>query len=346
MSFPSISRLLSGSVSFILLLTLFGSPLSAKTKKQTNYTNNPVIARVDSQPLRISDIEDKQINDLRKQLFEILDIQLKKAAVEKLAQKNKTYADMPNFRVKDKEIRTMYETNGLSAKGSYEQFYPMIKQYLLQKKEMDHIDRLYTKAVKAGLIVSYLESPNDFLVKVPVETAYLWGNKRAKIMFLEFSDYQCPFCTRVQPTIGMLRKKYGSKVVFGYRHSPLPFHKEADEAAIAAECARDQGKFSEYHALLFNNPRNQFSDDLKRFAKQLKIKDQALFEKCLDKEKYRSRLNRDLKVASEAGIRGTPGFVIGKYNAKTGIVAGEVLAGAQPQNVFIETIDKYLAKTN
>lgn len=340
------SRLFPGSVGLIMVLTLCASTLSAKTKKQTNYTNNPVIARVDSQPLRISDIEDKQINDLRKQLFEILDIQLKKAAVEKLGQKNKAYADMPNFRVKDKEIKNMYETNGLSAKGSYEQFYPMIKQYLLQKKEMDHIDRLYAKAVKAGLIVSYLESPNEFLVKVPVETAYLWGNKRAKIMFLEFSDYQCPFCTRVQPTISMLRKKYGSKVVFGYRHSPLPFHKEADEAAIAAECARDQGKFSEYHALLFNNPRNQFADDLKRYAKQLKIKDQALFEKCLDKEKYRSRLNRDLKVAAEAGIRGTPGFVIGKYNPKTGIVAGEILAGAQPQNVFIETIDKYLAKTN
>ena len=53
-------------------------------------------------------------------------------------------------------------------------------------------------------------------------------------MFLEFSDYQCPFCSRVQPTITLLRDQYKNDVVFGYRHSPLPFHREADEAAIAA----------------------------------------------------------------------------------------------------------------
>jgi protein-disulfide isomerase len=222
----------------------------------------------------------------------------------------------------------------------------MLKQYLEQKAEIEYVEELFTKAVKAGLIIPYLEPPRDFLVKVPVETAFLRGNKKARIMFLEFSDYQCPFCSRVQPTITILRNHYENKVVFGYRHSPLPFHREADEAAIAAECARDQGKFVEYHNLLFENPTSQFNTNLKQFAKQLQLKNQGKFEECLDKEVYRPRLERDIEVATLAGIRGTPGFVIGLYNAATGIVSGEIISGAQPQAVFVDAIEKYLNQLN
>ena len=331
---------------FMIAGLLGASPVFARENGADRYATDPVIASIGSTPLRVSDIEDKQINDLRKQLYEILDIQLKKVAVEKLGETHKAYAEIPRFSVSDAEIRTMYDINMLSAKGSYEQFYPMIKRYLLQKKEMDYIDKLYAKAVKAGLITSYLESPNDFLVKVPVDSAYLWGSKKAAVMFLEFSDYQCPFCSRVQQTISSLRERYKNKVLFAYRHSPLPSHSEADEAAIAAECARDQGKFPEYHMLMFENPRNQFNEDLKRFARQTEIGDQARFNECLDRETYRPRLEKDIKAANEAGIKGTPGFIIGFYDSKSGIVSGEIISGAQPKQVFVETIEKYLAKLN
>jgi predicted DsbA family dithiol-disulfide isomerase len=66
----------------------------------------------------------------------------------------------------------------------------------------------------------------------------------------------------------------------------------------------------------------------------------------LDKEVYRPRLQRDIEVATLAGIRGTPGFVIGNYNADTGLVSGEIISGAQPQSVFVETIEKYLNQSN
>lgn len=345
MAAPILSRL-TYPVFVLLMGLLLSLPLSAKESPQKGYESNPIIATVDSEPLRISDIEDKQINDLRKQLFEILDIQLKKSAVEKLAKKHKEYGKIPKFDANESEIRNLYEVNGLSSKGSYEQFYPMLKQYLEQKAEMEFIDELYAKAVQAGLIIPYLQAPEDFLVKVPVETAFLRGNKKSKIMFLEFSDYQCPFCSRVQPTISQLLNQYQNRVVFGYRHSPLPFHREADEAAIAAECARDQGKFVEYHTLMFENPSSQHNSNLKQFAKQVQLKNQAKFEDCLDKEVYRPRLQRDIEVATLAGIRGTPGFVIGHYNAETGLVSGEIISGAQPQSVFVETIEKYLKQSN
>lgn len=337
MSLKQLSRLF---ISLVIAMGISGfQSLAAET-----YDPNPIVATVESKPIRISDIEDKQINDLRKELYEILEVQLKKTAVEELGKKHPEYAKVPEFTVKDSEIRTLYELNGLSAKGTYEQFYPMIRQYILNRKEIDYIDSMYTKAVKEGLIKSYLASPNDFLVKVPVESAFLWGNKKAGVMFLEFSDYQCPFCSRVQPTISSLRERYEDRVLFGYRHSPLPFHKEADEAAIAAECARDQNKFPEFHFRMFQNPKTQFPDDLKQHAKQINIDNPARFNKCLDEERYRPRLENDIEAASEAGIKGTPGFIIGYYDQKSNTVSGEIISGAQPEKVFVDAIEKYLNK--
>ncbi len=215
-----------------------------------------------------------------------------------------------------------------------------MEQQILQK----HNWLLYQKAVQQGLIKSYLVEPNEFLVSVPVETAYLRENNKARVLLLEFSDYQCPFCSRVQPTIEKLRNLYQGRVQFGYRHMPLPFHREADEAAIAVECARDQGKFENYHRLLFQNAKEEYVSDLKKYAREVSVKNLKKFDDCLDKEEYRDRLNNDQKVAAEAGIRGAPGFIIGVYDRRTGMVRGEIISGALPLNSFTKAIDKYLAR--
>lgn len=329
----------------MLITTLVSPPVFAKDKNK-EFATDPVVATVDSVPLRITDIENKMINELRHQLYESLNVRLKKTAINQLGKKYKEFANVPLRKVTDKEAKAFYEANGLSSRGSYEQLYPMIKQYIQQKSEVEIINGMYAKAVKRGLIKSFLEAPNDFLVKVPVDTAFLRGNKKARVIVLEFSDYQCPFCAKIQPTLDQLRRSFTNKVVFGYRHSPLPFHREADEAAIATECARDQGKFVPYHNLMFANPKKQFIDDLKEFAKKVEVKNLNQFNYCLDNEKYRARLQKDQKVASEVGIRGTPGFVIGLYDPKAGIVTGEIISGAQPKNVFEEAIKKYLKKSS
>jgi protein-disulfide isomerase len=333
------------SLMFIILMIISFQPLPAGDQPTRTFVNNPIIATVDSEPFQITDIENKQLNEVRHQLFELLTNQLKKAAIKKLADKYPRYNKKANVVITDRETKAFYEANNLASRGSYEQLYPMIKQVLKQRVESDLIDGLYDLAIKEKLIISYLELPNDFLIKVPIETAHLRGNKQAKVMLLEFSDYQCPFCARVQPTISSLRNRYEKEVVFGYRHAPLPFHREADEAAIAAECVREQGKFAEYHDLLFKNPANLFIPDLKSYARSIKIKNQKQFNQCLDSEKYRPRLERDLEAATEAGIRGAPGFIIGLYDQKTRTVSGEIISGAQPQSVFVNAIEKYLIKT-
>jgi protein-disulfide isomerase len=139
-----------------------------------------------------------------------------------------------------------------------------------------------------------------------------------------------------------LIKEYGDRVAFGYRHFPLPFHKEADEAAIAVECARDQEKFEELHSLLFENQKNQFVEDLVGYADEIGLKDVDQFEKCIVKEKYRSRVLEDMKAGQQAGVTGTPGFFIGTFDSKTGRVRGELLSGARPLQDFKQSLEKYL----
>ena len=124
----------------------------------------------------------------------------------------------------------------------------------------------------------------------------------------------------------------------------MAFHKEADEAAIAAECAREQGKFEEIHATLFQNPKAQTIDKLKEYARNIKIKSPLEFDQCLDKEKYRGLVDQDLKDGSDLGITGTPGFFVGLFDSKSGEIQGEVLSGAQPYKAFKQAIDKYLSR--
>ncbi|MDP6626712.1 MAG: DsbA family protein, partial [Methanopyri archaeon] len=91
----------------------------------------------------------------------------------------------------------------------------------------------------------------------------------AEVTILEYSDFQCPFCSRVVPTIEQIKATYGNKVNVIFKHFPLGFHENAQKAAEASECARDQGRFWEYHDILFDNQNNLGVSSLKGFAKDL-----------------------------------------------------------------------------
>jgi protein-disulfide isomerase len=303
-----------------------------------------IIAVIDQQPLTIEDIEDKQINELRQALFEQLERKLKIEALRQLEEKYPRYTIPTDPAISDQAVADFYRQNQLQSRGSLAALAPQIRAFLVMQARTRSIDERYQTAVRQGLIVPCLSAPNHYLIKAPVETAYLRGNPEAAVMVLEFSDYECPFCSRVQETLSRLRLKYGSKVVFGYRHSPLSFHQKADSAAIAAECARDQGKFEPYHDLLFQYYRNLAIEELKKYARTAGIADLTTFNDCLDSEKYRERLENDQAAAQETGIQGTPAFVIGRYDRSNGLVSGEIISGAQPMSVFESAIDKYLAE--
>jgi protein-disulfide isomerase len=171
------------------------------------------------------------------------------------------------------------------------------------------------------------------------EGRYVTGDKNAPVTIVEFSDYQCPFCKRFyDQTEQQLIDTYvkTGKVKYSVRHFPLGFHQNAQKSAEAAECAGQQGKFWEMHKVLFQYSQADGTGlnvpDLKKYAADLKL-DTAKFNSCLDNGETASIVQKDMSDGQAAGVSGTPSFYVN----------GKQLVGAQPFNMFQETIDAELA---
>lgn len=159
------------------------------------------------------------------------------------------------------------------------------------------------------------------------------GSPDAPVEIIEFSDFQCPFCSRAASTIKQILDEYGDQVTFVYRDFPLDsIHPMATPAAIAAECVRENGgdeAFFEYHDKIFANQQALSNDNLKAWAQEFGYD----IGSCLDSQKYLDEVKKDLADAQAAGGRGTPYFVIN----------GNPLSGAQPFSAFKLIIDAELA---
>ena len=305
---------------------------------------NPLVAELGSQPVKLDDLRNKKIYDLSLQLYQQLQNQLISHALEKLEKTHKEINSNPKISITEEQIVSIYEGNNLKERGTLDKFRPQIRQYLKAQIKQELLLNQYGMALEKGWIKSYLSPPSEFSQEAPIKTAYIRGNSKAKVMILEFSDYQCPYCSRIQGTINALINKYEKQIAFGYRHFPLGFHTEADEAAMAVECAREQNKFEEMHEILYANQKAQFPEDLIKYSKKIGIKNSKKFDQCLQNEKYRGLVNQDMEDGTSLGITGTPGFFIGRYNSKERKIKGELLSGAQPLEAFEKLIVKYLAK--
>lgn len=170
------------------------------------------------------------------------------------------------------------------------------------------------------------------------------GKKDAPVTLIEFSDYQCPFCRRFfQTTLPTLKTEYikTGKVRYVFRDFPLDqIHPHARKAAEAAHCAGDQDKYWEMHDLLFQNQKALQVDKLKAYGRRLGL-DPSAFAGCLEKSKYAAKVQQDLKDGVTAGIRGTPGFFIGKTRSDD-TIQGTLISGALPPRVFRQAIESLL----
>ncbi len=158
------------------------------------------------------------------------------------------------------------------------------------------------------------------------------GSDTAKVTITEFSDFQCPYCGNAQPVLEEILKNYQGKVKLVYKHFPLQFHQYAEKAAEASECAADQGKFWEYHDLLFGNQDSLTKSDLKNYAEQIGL-DMDKFNSCLDSGIMAERVKNDLNEGIKLGVSGTPAFFIN----------GQKVIGAQPYFVFQSAIERALS---
>ncbi len=235
--------------------------------------------------------------------------------------------------------------------GSIETMQDEVRDYLENVYKSQFIDMQYNRAVENGWIKVHLAPPTDFHLVVELGNANLWFEENdsvyRKVFVLEYSDFQCPFCKRVQETLNKLRERYASDVQFGYRHFPLPFHKEAKSLAEAAECARDQGKFWELQSVFYD--KNSMASDLNRvpdLAKQVGVKRINEFKQCWMSGKYKSKVEKDINDGRSIGIQGTPTFILGIYDKKANTVTGEMFSGAVSEERFSTSIDKFLSLVN
>jgi protein-disulfide isomerase len=231
------------------------------------------------------------------------------------------------------EEKALYDQAVASGKElpPYEQIKDEIAQFIRTRKNEGALKE-YTDGLKKEAKVERLLPPL-LLPKVAVEPiGPARGEQAAPITIVEFSDYECPFCGRAEPTVKDVLEKYKGKVRLVYREFPLAMHPHAQKASEAALCAHEQGKFWEMHAKLFDNQRNLEVGDLKGYAKALAL-DSGKFDECLDSGAKAKEIALSQKAGEEAGVNGTPAFFIN----------GRPLFGAVPLDRFKDVIDAELA---
>jgi protein-disulfide isomerase len=153
------------------------------------------------------------------------------------------------------------------------------------------------------------------------------------VVIVECSDFDCPFCGRVQPTLDQLLANHPSDVALFYQHLPLRFHQGAEPAARAAVAAQAQGKFWKLHDLLFENQRERTDEDLERLARKAGVNVKK-WRKAFRSPETAARVQAESDACSANGINGTPGFLIN----------GRLLSGAQPLESFEQVVQEELAR--
>jgi len=338
----------------LLLAALIISPAFADPAHEPPplFNNNPVVATVEGEPILLDDLKNSQMHDAMEQLYAMQEHALKEKILHILAARHPELGGTGIPVITQSDITRFYlNTPGVKEMGPLSQMQPEIRDYLERTTREDHIDNKYREAIEKGWVHIHLAPPNEFRLVAQVGSAMLYFNdkkspKTRRVFLLEYSDFECPFCKRVQKTLARLRVKYAEEVQFGFRHFPLNFHKQAKAMAEAVECARDQNREWPLLGILFsdyNDATPLTGERLSASAKKAGVRDLAAFQECWDEGKHSARVLNDLREGSQLGIQGTPTFILGLYDPDTDSISGEMFSGAVSEDQFTRKIEKYLS---
>jgi protein-disulfide isomerase len=234
--------------------------------------------------------------------------------------------------VTEAEQKSLYEANkarfGATPEAdALKQIENGLRQQRVRERRNEYVATLRAKAAVRVL----LEPPR---ASVGPGHAPPRGSAAAPVTIVEFSDFQCPYCSQVTATLQKLQDRYGDKIRLAFRDFPLQqIHKDAPKAAEAAACASDQGKFWEMHDRLFSDQHALQVEGLKKSAAELGL-DPATFDECLDSGRHAKDWQADQAEGARYGVTATPAF----------FVNGRLLLGAQPLDGFVSVIDEELQR--
>ena len=281
-----------------------------------------VLATIKDEKITSGDVENSllpMIFDVQEQVYKLrkdeLELTINDTLLTQEANKRKTTpkalldAEVKPKPVTDQQTQLFYEQNKERVSGDFAQTKDAIRQYL-EQIELRQAERIFLEKLRAvASIQVFLVAPESPVFSISTKDQPSLGNANAPVTIVAFTDYQCPSCAAMHPTLERLVDEYGNKVRLVTRDFPLSQHTEAFKAAEAAEAARDQGKYWEYIHLLLRNQSTLTVEKLKGYASELAL-DRTRFDNALDTGKFTESVQLDIEEGMKLGINGTPTIFI------------------------------------
>ena len=232
--------------------------------------------------------------------------------------------------VSPEEVDAFYQQNQGQIRAPKEQVAGQIAEYLRQSRASEAYES-FMQSLEEEADVSYEVGP--YRVEIATEGEPAAGPEDAPVTIVEFSDFECPYCSRVVPTLKRVQEEYGDQVRLVFKQYPLPNHPQAQKAGEASLCAHDQGKFWELHDAMFADQQNLAPDALVAKAERLGL-DVTAFRECLQSGRYAEAVQEDLREGARAGVSGTPAM----------FVNGRLVSGAVPYEEISRVVDEELER--
>ncbi|MGB9234610.1 MAG: thioredoxin domain-containing protein [Terriglobales bacterium] len=306
------------SSKYTLIALGLGIALGAFSIPAVGQDGSDVIAEIGGHPVTAGELEQKEASKLLQARYkyyvaerdaleqyiddQLLELQAKKegVSVDELLKRHLA-SNLPE--PTEDQLRFYYE--GVQADEPYESARPHIIDTVHQLR-MKKAREAYVTELRAqyGVVVE-LNQPS---AHVEAGSAPRLGSETAPVQIIEYADYECPYCQKVNADLIRLLQHFGDQVSLVYKDFPLPMHPQAAKAAEGARCAAVQGKFWEFHDYLFQSKKLQVAD-MKAEARALKL-DGDRFDQCLDSGEQFPALKKDAQDAQKLGLQGTPSFFI------------------------------------
>ncbi len=310
-----------------------------------------VLATVNGTPITEQDVRHAaglELSRLEEQLYELKKQQLDALVARRLMEAEATRRGVTHDAlveaevtskvtpVTEAEVEGFIDANRARIRGDVTQLRPQIREFLREQKLEARRGEVVAGLRASATVEMNLPEPAPFRATVDVEGAPVRGAVDAPVTIVEFSDFHCPFCRRVQPTLTTLLDKYKGQVRLVYKHLPLDgLHPQARRVSEGAWCAGQQDRFWQFHDAVYAEAGNDGSDEtLARLGKTAGLDLQA-FTACLAGPEAKAAVQRDVAAGEALGLNSTPGF----------FVNGREVRGAQPVEAFAAVIEEELRGT-